>query len=91
MPTNELTERVHELRELKRMVEELNTEIETIQDCLKDYMTLKGTDELSGPDFKITWKEVVSRRFDSKNFKAQHSDLYDLFTVATPTRRFSLM
>ena len=85
-----LENQVKELRELKRMEEELTAEIEQIQDQIKAYMTLKGTDELTGPDFKISWKEMISRRFDSKAFKAANAELYDAFSIVSTVKRFSL-
>ena len=54
MSMNELESRVNELRELRRMAEELNSEIAALEDSLKAHMATLGTDELYGPDFKIT-------------------------------------
>ena len=65
MSANEIQKKVDELRELRRMAEELNSEIAALEDSLKAHMNAAGTDELCGPDFKITWKEVVSNRLDT--------------------------
>lgn len=94
MANNELTAlsaKIHELRELKRMQEELAAQIETLTDSVKSYMTEQNTDEIAGTDWKATWKACSSSRFDSKAFKAAHSDLYAAFTVTTTTRRFSVV
>ena len=85
----ELTSKVHELRELRRMADELAGEIEALQDQIKSHMNNLGVAELHGDDFKITWHEVKSSRFDSKAFKAAHGDLYGMFTRETATRRFT--
>lgn len=88
MSINEIAATVHELRELLRMEEELSTQIETLKDRLKSHMTAEGTDTLSGTDYKITWKDVESSRFDSTAFKKAHADLYSAFTTKTVSKRF---
>lgn len=88
MSMNELETKVNELRELRRMVEELAGEISAAEDALKAYMTASGTDELTGTSFKITWKEVTSNRLDSKALKAADPELWQRFSKATTSRRF---
>ena len=90
MSTQEMNRRVHELRELRRMAEEINAEIEGITDLIKAEMTAQNTDTLAGDDYKITWKEVSSPRLDSKAFKAALPDLYEIFTKQHTVRRFSI-
>ncbi len=90
MGTIELTSKVQELRELRRMADELAAEMEALQDQIKAHMTAQGVDELTGTDYKITWKPVISCRFDSKAFKATHAELYGQYTRETTTRRFCL-
>lgn len=90
MSANELSSKIKELRELRRMADELAAEIETITDSIKDEMSAREVDELTGSDYKITWKLVKSRRFDSKAFKASHVDLYEQYLTETATRRFTV-
>ena len=63
MSINEMDNKIKELRELRRMADELTAEIEAIQDSIKSEMTSREIDELSGNDWKVTWKLVNSRRF----------------------------
>lgn len=65
MTSNEIAAKIKELRELRRMADELAAEIETITDSIKDEMATREVDELTGSDWKITWKLINSRRFDS--------------------------
>lgn len=88
MSMNELETKVNELRELRRMAEELAGEISAAEDALKAYMAASGTDELTGTSFKITWKEVTSNRLDSKALKAAAPELWQRFSKATTSRRF---
>ncbi len=90
MSMNELENKVAELRELRRMADELAAEITATEDSLKAYMTANGADELHGPSFKITWKEVTSSRLDSKALKAAAPELWQRFSKQTTARRFVL-
>lgn len=54
MSTNELSSKIKELRELRRMADELAAEIETITDSIKNEMAAREVDELIGSDYKIT-------------------------------------
>lgn len=90
MSMNEMESTVNELRELRRMADELASEIATLEDTLKTHMTATDTDEIHGPDFKITWKTVISSRLDSKALKAAAPDLWERFSKQATTRRFVL-
>lgn len=86
----EMETKVNELRELRRMADELAAEIAAIEDSLKTYMAAKGAEELHGPTFRITWKEVTSSRLDSKALKVAAPELWQRFSKQTTARRFVL-
>lgn len=90
MNRTELNHKVKELRELRRMADEIAAEMETITDAIKQEMTVEGVDTIAGDDWKATWKPVQSARFDSKAFKVAFPDLYGQFTRPAATRRFVL-
>ena len=90
MSANKLTSKVKELKELKMMAEEIAAERTTIEDAIKAEMTARETDELITSEYKIRWKKVVSNRFDTTAFKKTHADLYEQYTKATETRRFTV-
>lgn len=88
MSTNEMESKIRELRELRRMADEIAAEIETLQDAIKSEMTARNTDTLTGTDWKVTWKAVTSKRFDSAAFKKTHGELYEQYTKETTSKRF---
>lgn len=88
MSMNEMESKVNELRELRRMADELAGEIAALEDSLKAQMTATGADEISGPTFKITWKEVTSSCLDSKALKVAAPELWERFSKQTTSRRF---
>ena len=88
MSMKDLESKVDQLRELRRMADELAAQIPATEDELKAYMTANNADTLHGPSFKITWKEVTSSRLDSKALKAAAPAIWEQFTKQTTTRRF---
>lgn len=50
MLAKNLDSQIHELRELRRMADELTAAIDTIQDAIKAEMTAAGVDTLTGSD-----------------------------------------
>ena len=88
MSTYEIENKVQELRELKRMQEELTAEIEAIQDSLKQHMDNTGTDTLLGMDYKITWKAVTTSRLDSTALKKALPEIVAQYTKTITSRRF---
>ena len=90
MSIEELNKQVSELRELRRMAEELTGEIEAIQDRIKLFMENGEKEELHGIDWRITYKAVTSNRFDSTGFKKAQPELYQQYTKPSTTRRFVL-
>ena len=86
----ELENKVANLRQLRRMQEELAGEIVAIEDSLKAYMTANSADTLHGNSFKITWKEVTSRRLDGNALKTAAPTIWDQFSKLTTSRRFVL-
>ena len=88
MSTQEMNSKVKELRELRRMAEELAAEIESIQDSIKAEMSARAVEELAGADWKITYKSVTSSRLDIAALKKALPDVAAQFTKSTTSRRF---
>jgi len=90
MSMNEMDSKIKELRELHRMAEELQAEIDGLTDFIKAEMTARETDTLTGSDWKVTWKTVTSSRLDTTALKKALPDLAQQFTKTSTTRRFVL-
>ena len=83
----EIDAKVKELRELRNMEAEVKSAITAIEDSLKAEMLAKSTDVLSGKDYTITWKTVITNRFDSAAFKLTHADLFRQYSKSVTSRR----
>lgn len=88
MSDHNMEPKVKELLELKRMREELEAEITTLEDTIKTRMGEEET--LLAGAFKVSWKPYTSTRFDSARFKKDHADLAAAYTKTTTARRFSI-
>lgn len=88
MSANEINSKVRELRELRRMADEIAAEIEKLQDDIKAEMSAKGTDEISGADWRVTWRPVKSSRLDAAALRKALPDVAAAFTRESVTRRF---
>lgn len=88
MTREELASKVDDLRMLQRMIDEATSEAEHIKDLLKQHMTEQNTEELTGGNFKITWKSITTSRLDGKALKAELPELAARFTKTTTSRRF---
>ena len=88
MSNPNLTPKITELMELKRMRDELDAEIQAAEDEIKAAM---GDDDtlLAGP-FKVTWKAVTSSRLDSTALKKALPEIAARFMKQTTIRRFSI-
>ena len=53
-------------------------------------MDAAGADELTGADYKITWKAVTSSRIDTAALKKALPDVVERFSKTTTARRFVL-
>ena len=86
----EMDSKIKELRELRRMAEELQAEIDSLQDTIKAELTTLNTDTLTGSDWKITCKNVTSNRLDSTALKKELPEIAARFMKQTTARRFVL-
>ena len=90
MSISEFDMKVKELRELRRMAEELQAEIDAAQDAIKAHMDSQGVDTLAGSDWKVTWKPVTSSRMDTAALKKALPEIAERFMKSTTNRRFVL-
>ena len=90
MSFSEMDTKIKEIRELKRMQEELTAELDALSDEIKRHMDAEGVDTISGADWKVTYKTVTSSRFDSTAFKKALPELAERFTKSSTSRRFCI-
>ncbi len=90
MSTIEMDSKIKELRELRRMADELQAEIDSLQDSIKAELTARNVDTLTGTDWRVTWKAVTSSRLDSTALKKELPEIAARFMRQTTARLFVL-
>ena len=81
--------KVTDLMELRRMIEELQTEAEAITDEIKAYMGDEET--MMAGSWKVTYKETVSRRMDTTALKKLLGDALEGYYKTVVTRPFKII
>ena len=85
---HDIITKVQELMELRRMAEELQTEIDALQEAVKSFMGSEET--MIAGAFKVSYKSVTSSRLDSTALKKEMPDVAARFMKQTVTRRFTV-
>ena len=88
MSIKEIEAKAKELQELKRMREELDAEIDSLEDQIK--ASMGDQEQVIAGAFRITWKAITSSRFDSGAFKKANPDLAAQFIKTSTVKRFSI-
>lgn len=80
---------IKEIKEYEEMQKALKTEVEKLkQECI-EYMEDQGVDEVLTDEGKITYREVISKRFDSTSYKKEYLKLYESYMKQTASMRFT--
>lgn len=87
--TTNINEVIKEIKEYQDMQEALKIEIEKLKAEAIEYLNENEIDEYMCEDGKVTYREVISNRFASTEFKKVHADLYEAFTKKTSSMRFT--
>ena len=92
MTATNINEVIKSLKEWEKMKKEVEQNIENLKQEAIEYLTEQEIDEYVNTENgdKITYREVISKRFQSTEFKKLHKDLYEAFTMATSSMRFTL-
>ena len=86
---NNYNEVMRELAEMKAMQNEIAAAIDELQAELKEYMQATGKEVLQGNEHKATYKDVTSKRLDTKALKLDLPEVYDKYAKASTSKRFN--
>lgn len=87
--TNNINAIIKEIKEYQEMQETLKAEIEKLKAEEIEYLDQNEIDEYVCDEGKVTYREVISNRFASTEFKKIHADLYAAFLKRTSNMRFT--
>ena len=84
-----INEVIKEIKEYQELQEQLKAQIEELKAEAIEYLNDNQLDEYMCDTGKVTYREVLSNRFQSTEFKKIHADLYNAFTKKTSSMRFT--
>lgn len=88
-PNNTIIAKVEELMDLRNLAEELQEQMDAITDEIKAYMGDEET--MMAGSWKVTYKETVSRRMDTKALKNLLGDALEGYYKTIVTRPFKVI
>ncbi|MBE5814299.1 MAG: hypothetical protein E7320_03710 [Clostridiales bacterium] len=88
MSIKEMEAKVMELKELQRMQDELEAEIDSLKDAIKAAMG--DQEQIIAGAFKITYKAVSSSRVDTTALKKAMPEVAAQFTKTTTSHRLTI-
>lgn len=88
--TTSINEVIRELKEYEEIQEQLKNEIEQLKAQAIEYLKENGMDEVTTTEGKVTYREVLGKRFDTTSFKKDFLDIYEAYTKQTSMMRFTL-
>lgn len=75
--------------QIKRTINTLKDSADKIQYSIENYMKENGLEDIVANGFKISYKEVISNRFNTALFKEEHPDTYKKYVAQTSSMRFN--
>ncbi len=90
MDNKTINEKVVELRNFENEIKQMQEIVDSLKDELKNEMTARGVDELDTGTFKMSYKDVVSNRFDSKAFQKDNEIIYKAYLKESVSKRFTI-
>lgn len=88
MSEQSLKEAIKNYKELQRLAEDLESEIEAVKDTMKAELTRQGVEELTAGEYKVRWTAVKSSRLDTDALRKAAPELCEKFTKSVETKRF---
>ena len=90
MTNKQLDNRVKKLQAIEAQMKELEAQAEAIRAELKADLEEMGEDEHDTGAFVIRWKEIISRRLDTKALKAALPDVFTAYSRESISHRFTI-
>ena len=90
MTDRQLDNRIEKLRAIEAQQKDLERQAEAIRNEIKADLEGKGEFEHNTGSFIIRWKEVVSRRLDTKALKAELPEIFARYLCESTSRRFTV-
>ena len=85
-----LRNRINKLMQIEEQQKALQEQADKLKEEIKADMEAKRKDEIKAGDYIVRFKKVLSSRFDSKVFKADHAKLFEAYSRPAEVKRFTI-
>ncbi len=90
MKNQEIRNRIVELQELYAQADVIKAAITERENEIKEEMDNREIEVLDLGNVIIRFTSILSNKFDTKAFKKDFADIYNLFLKQVPSRRFTI-
>ena len=90
MTNEKINATVEEIMEYEALLDEVKGIVDGLKDNLKNEMAERKVESLSTDRYTVRWTEVLTSKFNSKEFKKVYENLCTAFLRQTRSRRFSI-
>lgn len=90
--TTNINRTLRQLKEYEALKKEAEEQINLLKNEAIEWLLENGVDEYLNVENgdKCTYREVITKRFQSTEFKKMYSDLYNEFVLPSSSMRFTL-
>ena len=89
MTNRMINNRINKLFDLESRKREIESQIDAIKSELQQDLLEKQVNSVDTGKFVVRWTDVTSSKMDTKRFKLDHADMFDLYSIPVNYRRFS--
>ncbi len=80
---------IKDIKEYEEMKKSLSAEVEKLKAECIEWMSQQDVDEIVTDEGKVTYREVLAKRFNSTDFKKDYLALYEQYVRITSNMRFT--
>jgi predicted phage-related endonuclease len=90
MSEKTLLKKVNSLKDLEIQKNSIEKQMAVLQEEIKKELEARGSEEAAIGDWTVRFNAVISNKFNSKAFAADHPILYKRYMASAQTMRFTV-
>ncbi len=91
MTSKEIENKARRIKTLENRQNQMEAEIDQLKEELKAELERQGKDELSAGAFRVLWKMMQERRFNTNRFRTENPGVYDAYRDARSYMKFQIV
>ena len=91
MTGKEIETKAKRIKTLENRIEQMDVEIDQLKDELKAELERQGKDEVAAGPWRVLWKMMQERRFNTNRFKAENPGVYDSYRDPRSYMKFQIV